>query len=295
MRWLRRLSLVGGILLLAYAVVALDVASVARMLLRVRWWFPIALASTFIVQLLRTLAWSLVLTSYGRRIAFASLYRIRLVGEALNYLSMAGPFLGDPAKAWLISSETGIKETVTSVAFDRYLSSLSAVLFLAAVASFWLPSPGVAVVLLIGTVIAVSPAFVSRYSRRLSLPRMYAVMGIHLVSHLFLALEVGILLSALGAGVTVWQAFSIEAVTKGVNAVFFFVPLQVGVFEGSHVAMLHYLKMGATLGLTLGLARRLRSLFWSALGLIMLWTSRRHRYSGGHLVRCCYSSEPLTK
>ena len=62
----------------------------------------------------------------------------------------------------------------------------------------------------------------------------------------------------------------VEAVNKGLNALFFFLPMQIGVAEGGNAALLHSLKMGAATGLTLGLGLRVRALIWSSLGLAML-------------------------
>lgn len=290
---LRAIFFIIGLALLAYVLIAFDFRAAGGALLRIGWWFPIALASTLVVQLLRTLAWRLVMKSYAGQVSFFSLYRVRLIGEAFNYLSVAGPFLGDPMKAWLVSSKTGLRETAVGVAFDRYLYSLSAGLYLAIVAAFWLPPSGVFIVLPIGTAIALSPLWVARYRPRLPLSRMFAVVGIHFCSHLFLSLEVAIFLKALGAGAALHQAFLVEAVTKGVNGLFFFLPLQVGVFEGAHVAALHYLQLGASLGLTLGIARRFRSLFWSAVGLAMLLQLRFQK--GGNRVCCGYPGEQFSQ
>ncbi len=270
---LKGLAFLAGLALLAYAVRSAGFASVISPLLKMRWWFLLALLSTLSAQLLRTLAWSLVLGSHTDRVSFVTLWRIRLIGEAFSYLSVAGPFLGDPAKAWLLSPDTGGKRAAASVAFDRYLYSVSGVLFLILAVIWWLPRGGTPLLLLGAIAAAMSPVWLARYSRQLSLTRMYAVLGVHLLSHLFMVLEVGIIFRALGINATLFQVLSVEVVTKGMNALFFFVPMQMGVIEGGYTVLLQQLNMGATLGLTVGLARRLRSLFWSGWGLALLWKS----------------------
>src|SRR5262249_16034905 len=200
---------------------------------------------------LRTVAWSRVLDSYGGHISLAILWRIRLSGEALNYLSFAGPFLGDPAKAWLLTSETGFRKSGASVAFDRYLYSISTVLFIAAVDAGWFTQRGLMVVFGVTIAVALSPIWITRY-KQIPPSRMYAVAGLHLLSHLFMVLEVAIILTGLNIRVTPLQTFFVEAMNKGVNGLFFFVPAQVGVYEGGHAALLQYLKIGGAAGLALG-------------------------------------------
>lgn len=276
MQRLKLIFLIAGLGLLVYAISRTGgFAPIVSTLLQMRWWLLLALLSTFVAQLLRTVAWARVLESYGGRIPFATLWRVRLAGEALNYLSFAGPFLGDPAKALLLSSETGFKKSAATVAFDRYLYSVSSVLFAAAVAAAWFTRWGILAVFGIIAAVALSPIWIARYNRHLSPSRMYSVTALHLFSHVFMVLEIAIILRGLNINATLLQTFFVEAMTKGMNGLFFFVPAQVGVSEGSHAALLHYLKMGGAMGLTLGVARRIRSLFWAGLGLALLLKSRR--------------------
>lgn len=296
MQRLKVAFLILGLILLAYAISSAGgIAPMALTLLRMRWWLLLALTSTFVAQLLRTVAWGRVLEGYGGRISFATLWRVRLIGEALNYLSFAGPFLGDPAKAWLLASETGFKKSGATVAFDRYLYSISTVLFIAAIAAGWFTRWGMLTVLGVTVVAALSPIWIARYSQQIPPSRMYAVAGLHLLSHVFMVLEVAIILRGLNINVTLLQTLFVEAMTKGMNGLFFFVPAQVGVSEGGHAALLHYLKIGGATGLTLGVARRIRSLFWSALGLALLLKSRRWSQDGGNIVISNYPSQQFSE
>jgi hypothetical protein len=186
--------------------------------------------------------------------------------RGIELLELRGPFLGDPTKAWLLSSETGFKKSGASVALDRYLYSISTVLFIAAVAVAWFARWGIIIAIGVTLAVAMSPFLISRYSRQIPPSRMYAVAGLHLFSHVFMVLEVAIILRGLNTDVTLLQSFFVEAMSKGMNGLFFFVPAQIGVSEGSHAAFLHYLKIAGATGLTLGIARRIRSLLWSAIG-----------------------------
>jgi len=296
MRRLKTILLVLGLAFLAYAINTVGgSAAIALSLLQMRWWLLLALVSTFVAQLMRTVAWGRVLDSYGGRISLATLWRVRLIGEALNYLSFAGPFLGDPAKAWLLSSETGFKKSGATVAIDRYLYSLSTALFIAAVAVAWFTAWGIMVVAGVTIAVILSPFWIARYSRQIPASRMYAVAGLHLFSHVFMVLEVAIILHGLNISVAPLHAFFVEAMTKGMNGLFFFVPAQIGVSEGSHAALLHYLKISGAAGLTLGIARRIRSLFWSVLGLALLLKSQAWSRNQGNIVIGNYGAQEISE
>jgi hypothetical protein len=152
------------------------------------------------------------------------------------------------------------------------------------VASVWFTRQGIMMVLGVTIAVALSPLWIERYNRQIPPSRMYSVAGLHLLSHLFRVLEVAIIVTGLNLSVTPLQTFFVEAMNKGVNGLFFFVPAQVGVYEGGHAALLHYLKISTAAGLALGVARRIRSLFWSALGLALLMKSRRWSQNGANIV-----------
>ena len=85
MRRLKTILLVLGLVFLAYAINTVGgSAAIALSLLQMRWWLLLALISTFVAQLMRTVAWGRVLDSYGGRISFATLWRVRLIGEAIG-------------------------------------------------------------------------------------------------------------------------------------------------------------------------------------------------------------------
>jgi hypothetical protein len=85
-----------------------------------------------------------------------------------------------------------------------------------------------------------------------------------------MAIEAAFLLKGLGVDASIMQSASVEAIAKGLNGIFFFLPMQIGVAEGGSAMLFHTLNMGAAVGLTLGLARRARSLTWSLIGLALL-------------------------
>lgn len=96
------------------------------------------------------------------------------------------------------------------------------------------------------------------------------VVGIHVLSSVCMALEAAILLKGLGVDATILQSSSVETMTKGSNGVFFFLPMQIGIAESGSALLFQTMKMGAAVGLALGLARRVRSIAWSLVELALM-------------------------
>ena len=276
MKRVKQIFLVAGIGLLGYAIHANGgPGPMIKALAGIGWWYPLAFVGTAVAHALRTTAWGIVVKNHTACPPLLTLARIRLIGESLNYLTMAGPILGDPAKATLLSSETGDKSLKT-VMVDRYLYATASTVFFVAAGCAWFGRSGVPACLAIGITILVSPLWVGRYAPAMPRSTMYRVIGIHFLANTFMALEAAILLKGLGVNASLLHAVSVEAVNKGLNALFFFLPMQVGVTEGGNAALLHSFGMGAAAGLTLGLAMRVRALIWSSVGLVLLYDACKH-------------------
>lgn len=86
--------------------------------------------------------------------------------------------------------------------------------------------------------------------------------------------EVYIALHWLDAGATWTRATVIEVLSVSFDALLFFVPAKAGTQEGGKVLIFTLLGLDPAKGLTLGIARRLRELTWSMVGLTVL--ARHH-------------------
>jgi phosphatidylglycerophosphate synthase/uncharacterized membrane protein YbhN (UPF0104 family) len=90
--------------------------------------------------------------------------------------------------------------------------------------------------------------------------------------------EVYLILWLMGLPVGFSAALAIEGLTKLVNVIGMINPGNAGTFEGGNMLSAKLVGMGGAAGLTLGLIRRVRALFWAAVGAIcaaMLSGSRR--------------------
>lgn len=84
------------------------------------------------------------------------------------------------------------------------------------------------------------------------------------------AVEVYIVLTCLQLDPSWTRAFTIEILAVAIDALFFFVPAKAGVQEGGKALIFGLLGLDPAKGLVLGIARRVRELSWSLIGLVVL-------------------------
>ena len=92
-------------------------------------------------------------------------------------------------------------------------------------------------------------------------------------------LEVYLILRLMGHSVGFSSALAIEGLNKLVNVIGMINPGNTGTFEGGNMLFARLVGITGTAGLTLALIRRVRALFWTAVGAIcavMLPGSARH-------------------
>jgi len=100
--------------------------------------------------------------------------------------------------------------------------------------------------------------------------RLALSVGCNLLAWIASTAETWLILSFLGAPVSVTTALVIEAFGTGISFATFFLPTQLGVDEGGAVATFVTLGLSAGTGLSLGLVRRVREAVWVALGLLLV-------------------------
>jgi hypothetical protein len=109
----------------------------------------------------------------------------------------------------------------------------------------------------------------------------WASILLNLSCHFLAVAEVFLILHFLGARVSLLGALILESLTKVINVIGAIIPGNLGTYEGGNMAIGKLLGLSGTEGLTLGLCRRLRALFWAAVGGICLaWLSRSNRHGG---------------
>jgi uncharacterized Tic20 family protein len=142
LRSTRVIFLLAGIALFVYLFVQLGPGAVLGMLGRIGWGaVPIAVAY-LAYQCLRASALGASVPG-GRTLTFRDALWIRLSGEAVQFLTFTGPFLAEPAKAWLLKSRglTAVEGFATTI--TEYLSYTITAAVLSIGALWWLLAHGV--------------------------------------------------------------------------------------------------------------------------------------------------------
>lgn len=99
--------------------------------------------------------------------------------------------------------------------------------------------------------------------------RLLEVIAIEALSHACLIAEIWIVLTAMGVSFFMRDLFVIEGGTKLISVAFFFIPGQVGVTEAVYGSLLRVVGLAASIGLTLALLRRVRSLCVAGAGVLV--------------------------
>jgi hypothetical protein len=95
----------------------------------------------------------------------------------------------------------------------------------------------------------------------------YLIFSLNMASHFINVVEVCLILVLMKLPATMLNGFVIEAVTKVINLIFFFVPTRAGVYESGNALLLQSLGMSAAAGVALAIIRKLRAFVWVAYGL----------------------------
>jgi hypothetical protein len=266
-------STVAGVVAFAYALSTLGLAHVREGLLRIGWGFGVILALSGLRDVARAVAWTRTLDATGRLPVFDAL-RARLFGEALNTLLPMGFVFGEPAKAQQVANRLPFATAFASlmIEFAFYTGSLAllfgptALLVLPPAAALAIFGLGAAVIPLLKRVTrAVEPLrrFAQAQPRRAG-----TIVALEASYHALGVVETYVVLLCISPAEAAWtSALLLEAMNRGVTMVFKMLPLRVGVDEASAAFVTDRLGLGSTTGVMLALVRKLRMLFWAALGL----------------------------
>ncbi len=253
---------------------------------------PLVLLVTAWKYPLQTVAWRLALPS-GQRPPFCRSLGATLAGDAVGYLTFAGPVTGEPARALLLRDHLPVAVGTAVGGFERAVYAMTGTLVVVAaliVAASRIEHAWQAYAAAGGLVAAVVTvlSIVRRRSaaagpasdrpwravlRDLWRNRRGAVAAIALIGvaeHALLAVEAGVMLHALGAQPTVGLVIVFEGLAKTLNSLGSIVPARLGVSEAGSTLLTAGLGVGASLGLSMALMRRVRALLWSAAGLVAM-------------------------
>jgi hypothetical protein len=267
-------------------------------------------------HMLRAMAWSYCVQTDGRRPSALELLGPRLMGEALNDLTPAGPLLGEPGKVVAVSRLVPVQTGVSSVVIENLIYALGAMLFmlsglmlalvkLAALRGFWCVGGGLVIcfaapiaiaywtisrrILLLGTSLdclqrwGLSWGVLERHQQSLrgveqavydfflNRSRVFlAILAIEIATNFTGIGEAYLILKVTTAHTSLLTAYLVESSSRAVQFAFSFVPLGLGVQEGAAAVTLRTLGYAASEGVSLAIIRKIRTIFWAAIGLFFV-------------------------
>lgn len=133
MKRFKWLGLLVGILLFAWVLRGADLPVVWGQIRNLHWRFGIIFLFYIVIFGLDTLGWRFALTPDAqRRVHWGRLFRTRLAGEAINYVTPTAWVGGEPVKAYLLTKRYGIPlaEGMASVVIAKTTFSISMFFFI---------------------------------------------------------------------------------------------------------------------------------------------------------------------
>ncbi|MFO7526605.1 MAG: lysylphosphatidylglycerol synthase transmembrane domain-containing protein [Ignavibacteriaceae bacterium] len=103
-----------------------------------------------------------------------------------------------------------------------------------------------------------------------SKPDFYASLFFEVAARFLASVEFIFILLAIGIEITFIEAIYINAFSSLFLNIFFFVPLGLGIREGSLFFIMSILKFSSGIGIYIGLVNRIRELFWILVGLLLI-------------------------
>jgi Lysylphosphatidylglycerol synthase TM region len=101
-------------------------------------------------------------------------------------------------------------------------------------------------------------------------PASALILILELLSVCAGVIEAWVILSLTVHRTSLFAAFMVETVNRIVNLFFAFVPMRIGVDEGGAALVLRIVGFSAAEGVSLAVIRKIRTLFWVALGLVLV-------------------------
>src|SRR5262249_46203606 len=128
-RFLRQACFFLGLILFIYLIYKLKPAVLLQYLKAVGWNFLWILLVSLVWYFAYALAWEIFLKNLSKRVQLWDIFKIKIVGEAINTITPLGWGGGDPVRILLLKDHIPISEGTASVVVDRTLNNLAVALF----------------------------------------------------------------------------------------------------------------------------------------------------------------------
>jgi lysylphosphatidylglycerol synthase-like protein len=288
-----------GAALFVWTVASVGMATLASQINQLGIMLPLVLTLAAVRFALQAAGWRIAMGSSPRP-TMAQTLRAVVAGEAAGYLTW-GPISREPVKVLMVSEHTPERVSLAAAIVERvaYMAAAAGLVVLSLVLVAvranragdpfilgwpWLLS-GIAGAIVVGGlwfgVKRRMPEFARNGKWRakvagyasMSPGAIMALVMCAVLQELINVMETYVVLAWLGATPTLETAIALEGLNRLANAPAQLIPGKLGVLELAGSAFAGILQLGSANGLTLVLARRVRSLTWTGVGILLLTTS----------------------
>ena len=131
MKKFHTLCIVLGLCLLLFLIWKIGLDALWHEIVTLGWWLvPIVLIEG-VADIFHTLGWKRCLGGIGRRYSFFNIFRIRLSGYSINYLTPTASLGGEITKGTLLSENSRGSEAASGVIIGKLSYTLAQLLFVA--------------------------------------------------------------------------------------------------------------------------------------------------------------------
>ena len=128
---IRSLLFAAGVALFVYLIWRIGFDAILANISRFGVWFLAILAVGALWLFFQTCAWSVIQNAFFKKVPFLSLFRIKIIGDALNVLLPSASLGGEAARAYLLKKAVPLKEAIPSIVFDKTVEFVASTVFLA--------------------------------------------------------------------------------------------------------------------------------------------------------------------
>ena len=282
-----------GIVLLVWTIASVGFAQLIGQLHLLGVILPFAIGLAALRFVLQAAGWLMVIPR-DRRPGLIEATLAVIGGEAAGYLAW-GPISREPVKALMIRRSTPECMSLAAAMVERLAFSGAATgLIVAGLVVLALRTHHVAWIWIGAAIAVLGAGFLvlgsgswcwvpgSRTQNRavaIAPKEIVALVGLATLQELTNVFEAYVILGWLGASPSLETVIAFEGLNRLANSAGQFIPGKIGVNEWAGAGLANLLRLGSAQGLTLALARRLRSLAWAGAGVALLALSAARRPS----------------
>ena len=283
MKWVRTLGVGLGLACLVYLLRQCNIAELIQVAVRIRWGLLVILALTLPKYFIYAISWQKIMRHLKQDIPLKTLFRIKLIGESVNYATPLNVIGGDSSRVMLLAPLLPVKEAGLAVLLVRASHMLSGFVIMLAGAigllsvnplvrdKFTYPSnylPLLLALLMITTCSIGIALFRKKITLSWQQHGKIVSLGIVLTAlgRLFSVLEIYLIGIFIHVPLSFVQALILNGLSLGLTTLFAFVPSGIGILEGGFAGYLAFLGWPPAAGLAIQLVRRVNGLFWILCG-----------------------------